>query len=163
MQPTTTVHLIRHAKAGNRHRWTEPDHLRPLTKAGRRQARALCALLEAQPFSRLLSSPYIRCVQTLEPLAEARALPIEPVDELSEGATTGDAVQLVLSIAADGPAALSTHGDVMMHVVEALLAAGVPLDGTLEFKKGATWILEVRDGTFASGRYLPPPASDRVR
>lgn len=160
---TTPIYFIRHAKAGNRLRWTGPDHLRPLTKAGRRQAKALVALLEPQPFSRLLSSPYARCVQTLEPLAETRGLQLETADELSEGAPAGGALALMLSIAADGPAALCTHGDVMMHAVEELLAAGVPLQGPLEFKKGATWILEVRDGALARGRYLPPPIKEGLR
>ena len=155
---TTPVYLVRHAKAGNRLRWTDPDHVRPLTKPGRRQADALVALYAEQPFSRLLSSPYVRCVQTLEPLAEARGLALETADELSEGAPVEGALELLLSIADHGPAALCTHGDVMMFAVEELVSAGVPLAGPREFKKGATWILEVRGGAFARGRYLPPPA-----
>lgn len=157
----TAVYLIRHAKAGSRHRWRGPDHLRPLTKPGHRQAQALVALAGGQPFARLLSSPFVRCVQTLEPLARALGLPIEIAKELAEGAETGGALELALSIAADGPAGLSTHGDVMTHVVEALLADGVPLNGPLEFEKGSAWILDVRDGVVASGRYLPPPPHGR--
>jgi 8-oxo-dGTP diphosphatase len=152
----TAVYLIRHAKAGSRLKWTKPDHLRPLTKAGRRQAEGLVALIE-QPLERLVSSPYVRCVQTLEPLAEARDLALETADELAEGAPVEDALALMLSLAADGPAALCTHGDVMMFAVDELLAAGVPLEGPFEFKKGATWVIEVADGSFARGRYLPPP------
>jgi phosphohistidine phosphatase SixA len=155
---TTRVYLIRHAKAGNRLRWTEPDELRPLTKPGRRQADALVELLAEQPFSRLLSSPYVRCVQTLEPLAEARDLPLETTQLLAEGAVVDDALELMLSIAGDGPTALCTHGDVMMDTVEELLAAGIPLPEPLEFEKGATWILDVRGGAFVAARYLPPPA-----
>jgi phosphohistidine phosphatase SixA len=153
----TPVFLIRHAKAKNRLRWSERDYLRPLTKAGFEQAAALPALYDGQPFSRLFSSPYLRCVQTLEPLAADRGLPLETADELAEGAPIGVALELMLSMSSAGPAAFCTHADVMMDSIEELVAAGVPLDGPLEFKKAATWVLETRDRSFARGRYLPPP------
>jgi len=117
----------------------------------------LPALYEGQAFSRLFSSPYVRCVQTLEPLAVDRRLQLEVADELAEGAPIGAALELMLSVSSEGPAAFCTHADVMMDSIEELLAAGVPLDGPLEFKKAATWILETRDRSFAGGRYLPPP------
>jgi phosphohistidine phosphatase SixA len=154
---TTPIYLIRHAKAGSRVRWTGPDDLRPLTKEGRRQADALATMLGAQPFSRLLTSPYARCVQTMEPLAATRSLALETADELAEGAHVPATLELMLSIARDGPAALCTHGDVMMYAVDELLAGGVSLEGPLEWQKGATWILEADDGAFVRGRYLPPP------
>jgi 8-oxo-dGTP diphosphatase len=153
----TTVYLIRHAKAKNRFKWRQPDHLRPLTKAGFAQAEALPTLFAGQLFTRLFSSPYVRCVQTLEPLSKERSLPLELAEELAEGAPAGEILELMLSLAHDGPAALCTHADVMIDAVEELITAGVRLDGPLEFRKAATWVLEVRDGAFASGRYLPPP------
>ena len=156
----TPVYLIRHAKAKNRLRWLEADHLRPLTKAGFAQAQALTAAYEGQALSRLLSSPYVRCVQTLEPLSEARGVPLELAEELAEGAPAGELLELMLVLAQDGPAAFCTHADVMMDAVEELIAAGVRLDGPLEFKKAATWMFEVQDRRFASGRYLPPPVDD---
>jgi 8-oxo-(d)GTP phosphatase len=155
----TSLYLVRHAKAKNRLKWRDPDHLRPLTKAGLEQAEALPGLYEGQPFERLLTSPSLRCVQTLEPLAEARGLPLELAEELREGAPLGEALELMLTLAHDGPAALCTHADVMMDTIEELFAGGVRLDGPLEFRKAATWILEVRERTFTGGRYLPPPES----
>ena len=153
----TSVYLIRHAKAKNRVKWEQPDQLRPLTKAGFEQAKALPALYQGQTFARLFTSPYARCVQTLEPLAQALDLPLELAEELGEGAPVGDALELMLLLSHDGPAAVCTHADVMMDAIEELIAAGVRLDGPLEFKKAATWILEVEDRMFSSGRYLPPP------
>ena len=65
-------YLVRHAKAGSRERWTAPDRDRPLTAAGRVQAAALTRLLQAT--TRVVSSsPYLRCVETVAPLAEALA------------------------------------------------------------------------------------------
>jgi 8-oxo-dGTP diphosphatase len=156
---TTPVYLVRHAKARNRLRWTQPDHLRPLTKAGRRQAGALVDLFGEQPFTRLLTSPFVRCVETLEPLAQARGLPLETADALAEGAFASAALELVLETARNGPAAFCTHGDVLMWALDDLAAAGVTLEDPLAYKKGATWILEVEDGAFVRGRYVGPPLS----
>ena len=65
----TLVFLVRHARAGDRERWTGDDRLRPLDGKGRRQADAMVAPLAGYPITRLVSSPYLRCVQTLEPLS----------------------------------------------------------------------------------------------
>ena len=63
----SNVHLIRHAKAKNRLEWDDPDHLRPLTKRGRREAAALAERFRDEGLARLVSSPSVRCVQTLQP------------------------------------------------------------------------------------------------
>lgn len=158
----TAVYLVRHAKAKNRAKWTEPDYLRPLTKAGRAQAAALTELYAEQPFSRLFSSPYIRCVQTLEPLAKARSLRLETADALAEGGSVGEAIDLLLSLGTEGPAVCCTHADVLLDVVEELAAAGVLLEGAFDFEVAGTWILEVEDRTFTSGRYLPKPGAAKL-
>jgi 8-oxo-dGTP diphosphatase len=147
------VLLIRHAKAGDRERWHGDDRLRPLTRSGRRQAEALVEQLAEYPIGRILSSPYVRCVQTVEPLAAARALPIEETDALAEGAGTGPLRRLLGEV---GDAALCTHGDVMQEFVEWLDHRGVAVDGGLT--KGATWVLDVVHGEVTAARYLPPPA-----
>ena len=120
------------------------------------------ALYEGQPFSRLFTSPYVRCVQTLEPLAEVRGITLEPAEELAEGASVGDVLELMLSLAQDGPAALCTHADVLMHAVDELLDAGVRLEGPFGFKKASTWVLEVENRTFSSGHYMPPPLAETL-
>jgi phosphohistidine phosphatase SixA len=154
---TGPIFLVRHAKAGDRERWTDDDELRPLTKSGRRQSEALVELFAGQPFARLFSSRYVRCVQTFEPLAEARALPIELADGLAEGARRAASIELMLEAAADGPVALSTHGDVMLNTLAELTAVGVQLVGPVLIQKGSTWVIEVTAGSFTAGRYLPPP------
>jgi 8-oxo-dGTP diphosphatase len=155
---TVGVLIVRHAKAGNRSKWTAPDDERPLEDAGHRQAERLAVRLRDEPVGKLLSSPYLRCVQTVEPLAAERNLGIVISDALAEGSSPDDAVGLMLAEAAEGPAAVCTHGDVMMFAVERLLAAGVALaDPEVDFKKGSVWKLEVRDSSFVSARYIRPP------
>jgi broad specificity phosphatase PhoE len=152
------IYLVRHAKAGHRERWTDDDELRPLTKRGRRQAEALVELFTTQQFVRLISSRYLRCVQTFEPLAGARKLEVEQAEGLAEGTSSAATVKLMLEAAADGPIALSTHGDVIMNVLDELARHGVPLAGPVLLEKGSTWVIELQDGSFISARYLPPPA-----
>ncbi len=152
------VFLVRHAAAGNRAKWRGPDESRRLSASGRRQAEALAALFADTSFAALVSSPYVRCVETLAPLAEAQGLPVQEHEALAEGAPVRAALELVRAVAALGPVALSTHGDVQQLAVQSLAAAGVPLDGRLDFAKGSTWILEVRRGEVVAARYLAPPA-----
>jgi len=113
---TVRVHLVRHAKAKNRAGWTEPDALRPLTKRGRREAAALAELLRASAPARLVSSPFVRCVQTFEPLAEALDIAIETTELLAEGADGGGALDLLLSLSRGGSVGCCTHGDVLYAV-----------------------------------------------
>src|SRR5438094_10411760 len=81
-----TAYLVRHANAGARAEWKGPDRLRPLTALGQRQAEALAESMSAEPIDTVLSSPYVRCVQTVEPLANRRELRVEPSGDLEEGA-----------------------------------------------------------------------------
>lgn len=76
--------LIRHARAGNRSEWQGDDRRRPLDERGRLQAEALVDALDRFAITRILSSPYDRCVQTVEPLAADRGLEIELHRELGE-------------------------------------------------------------------------------
>jgi 8-oxo-dGTP diphosphatase len=103
--------LVRHASAGLRASWDGDDRLRPLDERGHRQALDLVEALDGYPIERILSSPYLRCILTVEPLAAARGLAIEPREELSEQRQAGDALPLIRSLSG-GPAALCTHGGI---------------------------------------------------
>ena len=149
------VYLVRHAKAGDRDAWVEDDLLRPLTGKGRTQAEGLVALLEGLDVERVMSSPAVRCVQTVRPLALSRSMPIEEHGELAEGANTVAALSFVRS--SGGAVVMCSHGDVIPAVVLRLAERGVEMLDPPEWKKGSTWILERDGGLFASLRYLAPP------
>ena len=154
----TEILLIRHAAAGDRHLWDGSDARRPLDDVGRRQARALVILFADRPIRHLLSSPYLRCVQTLGPLAAARELPIETSDDLAEGRPWELAEKLALELAVEGPGALCVHGDVMKALIGDLGERGVMgAAGPGGFEKGSTWILGVREGSIVSARHVPAP------
>lgn len=101
--------LVRHASAGDREEWDGDDRPRPLDERGRRQANGLIELLVEYEVTRLLSSPSLRCIQTVDAFAQARGLEIEIRDELSEERQHVDGPALVASLH-DGDAALSCHG-----------------------------------------------------
>lgn len=150
------VFLVRHAKAGDRVRWTKPDHIRPLTEAGLRQAEALVSQLADLRIERVISSRYVRCVQTVQPLATALGLSVETDDALAEGAGLDETLALFASL--DRPAAMSTHGDVLENVIGHLQGAGVPGADARLGKKGSTWVLDLEGGDVTAGTYLEPPA-----
>jgi 8-oxo-dGTP diphosphatase len=150
-----TVYLVRHAKAGSRKAWTDDDELRPLSKPGKAQARALAKRLAGDGITRVLSSPYVRCRQTVEPLAEGRGVPVEPSDALREGASLPDSLRLVEKVAGEN-AVLCTHGDVLCNLLLHFAELGVDLQ-TDRIEKGSVWALELDDGEVRSATYHPPP------
>jgi broad specificity phosphatase PhoE len=70
-------YLSRHAHAGDKRAWAGPDLVRPLSGTGRCEAHGLLTQLRDYPISRILSSPTVRCLQTVEPLAARRRLTTE--------------------------------------------------------------------------------------
>lgn len=148
------VYLVRHAKAGSRSRYEGDDTERPLSDKGRAQAEALAARLATAGVTALLSSPYARCMQTLEPLSAELGLPIEPTDSLAEGAGPDAALALIEST--DAPIVLCSHGDVIGDVVNRLARRGVPVCGD-GLEKGSVWVLTVENGETTAARYDPPP------
>jgi len=140
------VLLVRHAEAGDRDTWNGPDDLRPLTAEGDVEAQGLVAALAAFDVTRVLSSPYIRCSQTIAPLAAARGLAVEPCDNLAEGEGRAGLVLARSLLGAPGHTVLCTHGDVVEEVLDGL---GVRRDDYT--RKGATWALDE-----AGAQHLPP-------
>ena len=109
------VYLVRHAAAGKRAEWDGDDRLRPVDARGVEQADLLVEELRDALFDRILTSPYVRCVQTVEPLAKARGLPVEAEDALAEGAGADAALALFRRVGTDLVA--SVHGDLLEELL----------------------------------------------
>src|SRR2546428_7425922 len=118
------VFVIRHAKAVDREEWEGDDRLRPLTKAGRRQADGLAEALKNERIDKVLSSPFVRCVQTVEPLAAKLRLPIEPRKDLEEGAG-GERVPRIMPEFNGRNTVLCNPGDVVEELDEELIERGL--------------------------------------
>jgi len=103
--PTSLLVLVRHAKAGRRDDWDGEDRLRPLSKAGRRQAQDLVGLLRLFGPDRIASAPPTRCRDTVAPLADALGLPVGDEPLLGEGCYADDpdaTLARVRELAGDG-------------------------------------------------------------
>jgi 8-oxo-dGTP diphosphatase len=91
--------LVRHASAGSRQTWDGDDRERPLDPRGENQARHLVSLLEGFELGAIYTSPYRRCVHTVEPLAAARSLAVDVREELGEEEQYEAGAELVRSLA----------------------------------------------------------------
>jgi 8-oxo-dGTP diphosphatase len=153
------IYLVRHAKAGSRQDFTGDDLIRPLSKRGRMQAEAIADRLRSVDVSELVSSPYIRCIQTLQPLGNFVGLPVKADDRLAEGDDFAGALDLLGQV--PDRAVLCSHGDVIPAVIAALQRRGCDIRSAPEWRKGSVWVLE-RDGhgSFVSAEVWPPPAAD---
>ena len=148
--------LVRHAHAGSRSAWDGPDRERPLSAKGRAQARSIATNLEKYAPATLFSSPYVRCIQTLDPLAVELGLDVEPVETLGEGRGY-EALDLVRRLAGTD-AALCTHGDVIPDVLLALAGEdGLDLGPYPREAKGSVWVLESDGVRFISATYIDAP------
>ena len=151
--------LIRHGKAGERSEWAEDDRLRPLTKKGRRQAEGIAEALESEGMARIVSSPYVRCVQTVRPLALLLGLPVEAREELSEGEDAEEVWAWASRL--HEPTVICSHGDLIPAMIQLAERGGAELPATRECRKGSVWRLERRAGSIVSATYLPPESSSR--
>jgi broad specificity phosphatase PhoE len=94
MSQASTIYLIRHGDRfdyANKELWRsrcsqlgmQPSDS-PLSCLGHSQARYVAAALTGAGVERILSSPYLRVIQTAQPLAHATGIPISIEDGLSE-------------------------------------------------------------------------------
>lgn len=153
---TGTLFLLRHAAAGDRTKWDGIDAVRPLTKKGRRQAIALSQSLQDRGIEFIYSSPYTRCVETVELLAEAIGAKVVEHDALAEGPDIDGAYQLCDDLVGHN-AVLCTHGDVIPAVMNRMMWAGLTLHSRFYCSKASIWEIELEGGRFGDATYVPPP------
>ncbi len=151
-----TFYVVRHAKAGSRSHWTGDDRKRPLSKKGETQAQELVKMFAAFPLTAVYSSPYLRCVQTVAPLAQARGLDVRNSTDLQEGRGVTGLYAFFNQDDLDH-VVLSTHGDIMWELVEDLTNRHVLAAFREQFDKGSTWVVEVEAGLPVKARYIPAP------
>jgi phosphohistidine phosphatase SixA len=148
-------YLVRHAHAGDKRTWDGPDLLRPLSDPGRREAHGLLTQLRDYSIGRILSSPAVRCVQTVEPLARRRGLRVERTEVLGVDSDPDVLLALLVDPAA-GEAVLCSHGELIGTVLERLVGHVFDTGGQLTWPKGSAWVLDMDGGQVTHSRYLPP-------
>jgi 8-oxo-dGTP pyrophosphatase MutT (NUDIX family)/phosphohistidine phosphatase SixA len=155
---TSTILLMRHAKAGKRSDYHGEDRLRPLDKIGRRQARASVPLLSVFKPVRALAADRLRCEQTLLPLAEQLNLTIVSAPEFSDEAYAMDpsrAVKSLMRLAEDdGATVICSQGNAIPGLLADVAAPGAPYS----CRKGSVWVLSVAAGVVVAADYYPHPS-----
>lgn len=151
--------VVRHGIAKAKRRWDGPDTNRPLTVKGARQAKAVAARLARYHPAEIISSPSLRCRQTVEPLAARTAAQLH-VRELL-GVDAGIRAlklfrQIVTTRPPEATVVMCTHREVLVEVLPALAAEfGVRLGHRPPGAKGSYWVLRFRDDRLASVKYGP--------
>ena len=157
MGSASQIYLVRHAKAGDRNAWTGDDAQRPLSHAGERQARAIGTRLAKRGVTVLYSSPYARCVGTLQPLAAELDTEVRVEQRLHEGTPFEQVLTLIAEVE-DG-AVLCSHGDVIGEVISALHRRGMEVDTPVEWRKASVWVLRRKRDRITRGKVWPPPST----
>jgi 8-oxo-dGTP diphosphatase len=149
------IYVVRHAHAGNRSDWSGPDHKRPISDKGVQQARKISKYLTKRGARQIFTSPSLRCVQTVAPLAHRLNVGYVDLPELAEGSSPEGAAALVRT--AKNGTVICSHGDVLTNLVGHLAAHGAPIDPKTLIEKGAILQLKMHDGRVRKAKYIPPP------
>jgi 8-oxo-(d)GTP phosphatase len=161
------VLLLRHGHAGTKRHWRGDESMRPLDPSGLADADELPHVLAPYEPARILSSPFLRCMQSVTPLAESLGVRIEHSASLVPDAGMA-ATQLACTVTVDGPGSvvLCTHGEVIRDIQALLEREG---DAPEFFgpepcrEKGSVWVLDRTEGRFTKACYLPPPTASEDR
>ncbi|QFG70349.1 NUDIX hydrolase [Ornithinimicrobium pratense] len=128
--------VVRHAHALSRDDWSGPDELRPLSKSGTRRAQGrMAAVLAAYAPQLVLSSPAVRCTDSVLPFSRETGVEVSTRKGLSEEGFAADRSKVdkhLDRVLARGEAtALCTHGPVLPTLLTRLAdRAHVHLDNS---------------------------------
>jgi 8-oxo-dGTP diphosphatase len=131
---TFPIVALRHAKALSREEWKGKDAARPLSPRGRRQAASIVGPLLAFGVRRIVSSPAVRCVETVKPLSDAIGRKFDTTGLIGQDAWEvgkSDARTVVGDrVRARKPSVLCSHGPVLPDILNELALATGTLRGS---------------------------------
>ncbi len=155
---TSTLLLVRHAKAGRRDRFSGPDPLRPLDREGQSQSRVLVPNLLAFGASEIHSADPVRCVQTVTPLAEklGTEIVLEPLlSETGYAAAQDEARERLVSLVSDTEVrVVCSQGKVIPDLLQWWADRdGVTLPSARN-RKGSVWVLSCHRGRLVAADHM---------
>jgi len=148
-----TIYLVRHAKAGERRLWTGDDVDRPLSNKGWKQSAAVAKRLAGKHTTKLYSSAYMRCVQTLEPLAELTGEKVQVEPRLLEDEPFEPVLELLGEV--ENGAVLCSHGDIIPATIQALHRRGMTVETPVNWGKSSIWVLRRKGKNITKGKVWP--------
>ncbi len=155
MGRSAIIYFVRHAKAGERRVWDGDDVDRPLSKTGWKQSSAVARRLARKDITALYASPYVRCMQTLEPLGDLTGLKVRAEKRLFEDEPFEPVLDLLNEVE-DG-AVLCSHGDIIPAVIKALVRRGMEVETPADWSKASVWVLRRKGSRITKGKVWPAP------
>lgn len=118
---TRTLIVLRHGKAVAREDFVGDDLDRPLTRSGATRARRMEPLLAAYGIRRVVSSPALRCTQTVEPVADSIGTFLQIDDRLSEQTSAAQVQRSVQGLLDHkSPVVLASHRPTLPWIFDAV-------------------------------------------
>jgi 8-oxo-dGTP diphosphatase len=155
---TTTVLLVRHARAGDRKSWRGPDDARPLDVGGEQQAQDIASVAACFGVETVLAADVLRCQQTVTPLAATLGVAVEPAPAFSESDHARHphrALRQLDALVARGSAvAICSQGGVIPDLLEELGKRGPVRPEPVRSRKGSIWLLSFAAGVLVHAQYL---------
>lgn len=145
-----TLIIARHASAKGRNGFDGPDTDRPLDETGLSTATALAPLLATYGIRHVVSSPALRCTQTLEPYAHSVSTFIEIDDRLYEDAKPALLRRSVTALLErKKPTVVCTHRQTLPAIFEDLGIDPVAL------QPGESLVVHHRKGSVCGVEHIP--------
>ena len=133
---TFPIIVLRHGRAVPPASWDGPDATRPLMHRGLEQSRNVAAAIAAWGPAKLISSPAVRCLATIDPVATLTDLPVKQSAGISQDAFEDGVARVRKTmrkrLAAGIAVVLCSHGPVIRDLIdEAAALTNTPLDAPL--------------------------------
>jgi 8-oxo-(d)GTP phosphatase len=158
---TKSLLIVRHGTAGSKKRYKGDDRNRPLDKHGRAQAELLVGQLLAFGPTSVYAADRLRCVQTIEPLADELRVEISLEPTLTEEEywhNRDKARRRVLEIAeADDHPVICTQGRVIPDLIQWWCERDRVTPDPSRNGKGSTWVLSMHGGKLVAADHIASP------
>ena len=157
-QHTDTLIILRHTKALERGDWDEEDSERTLNEVGFDQAQLLIKHLEPFALDEIYTSDYVRCVQTVTPLAHSRGIAITQVPSLNERTFEEDPLRSVAFANAlkqdEKNILICSHNPVIPTMLRGILNTKLKNKDLIKLEPGDAWIVHRVRGEIVGLDYL---------
>lgn len=142
---TDTLIILRHTKALERGDWDADDSLRPLEDGGQAQAHQLVSRMAPFAIDEIYTSDYLRCLQTVAPLADAKRIVPVAVPNLNEETFELDpqrAITFANALKQDQKNILiCSHNPVIPTMLRGILNTKLKNRDLIKLEPGDAWIV----------------------
>jgi 8-oxo-(d)GTP phosphatase len=147
---TDTLIILRHTKALDRGDWDTDDSQRPLSDLGWAQAQKLITRMAPYVIDEIYTSDYLRCLQTVAPLADARRIVPVAVPNLNEATFEIDpqrSITFANALKQDQKNILvCSHNPIIPTMLRGILNTTLKNRDLIKLEPGDAWIIHRVNG-----------------